>query len=110
MSQVHPCGALPVTSIATSVWYCHHHQAFWIRIELWQQASDDVDVILTRSSSFGPFDDIVDVLQSVGDHIADCATAPGVPWSHPSLVAAPGALSRSRGASTPASACDGDCG
>lgn len=61
-STNHPCGSLPVTGFTVSVWFCHHHQAWWGVASSYSQ-TDDVDVSTSEWNpvQWGPFDTWSDV-------------------------------------------------
>ena len=60
----HPCGSLPVTGIALSAWYCHHHQAWFAMASAYIEESGDVIRPLRhREREFGPFDNEADMQQ-----------------------------------------------
>ncbi len=64
MNPLHPCGNLPVSGLTLSVWYCHHHQAYFAIRSRYTQ-TNDVDLVSDEYDriEWGPFDtwdDVVD--------------------------------------------------
>ena len=81
----HPCGGLPLDSLYVSVWYCHHHQAWFSRSELLRWNSDEPEQLGAWQVELGPFDTFFDVVGHVRSVLADTgdlvsgARPPGTP-------------------------------
>lgn len=77
----HPCGGMPVLTIVSFRHYCTHHQAWWARVELWAQDSDDVQVLATATREFGPFDSVADVVLWERSAVDGVVSDPRRPWA-----------------------------
>lgn len=61
--RIHPCGNLPITTFSATLWYCHHHQAwFWSSYVLREDGADEPTTLDSRSGELGPFDSREDAL------------------------------------------------
>lgn len=76
----HPCGNLPVTGLSVSLWYCHHHQAWWACVDEYLQDRGDPEYESCRATQFGPFDSTEDVFIWVSRRLEERMIAPDRPW------------------------------
>ena len=76
----HPCGALPLSTLSISAHYCHHHQAWFVRLERWLQQGEDVEVLGVTECDFGPFDRFDEVLGWLATNARAALELPGGPW------------------------------
>lgn len=58
----HPCGGLPISQWHVTVWYCHHHQAYFASSGSFDDTgADELQHRSYQSVEFGPFDNSTDV-------------------------------------------------
>lgn len=77
MPDLHPCGSLPVSQWAVTMWYCHHHQAFFGMHSVYTEDGEDRIRQHTSSSiQFGPFDDVEHVMGWVRIYLDDIKLLP----------------------------------
>ncbi len=79
--MTHPCGNVPVSTIVAMLHYCHHHQAWFARVERRLQDGDDVEVVALAQMQFGPFDRMVEVEEWLHETLGGLLALPGVPWA-----------------------------
>lgn len=72
MTDHHPCGAVPVSGVTASAYYCHHHMAWFAAVASYDQTgADDLEHVRSESLDFGPFDSIDDVRRWLNEHLAE---------------------------------------
>lgn len=75
---MHPCGNLPLTEHALTLWYCHHHQAWFGRVSTVTYHSESAATTHHLSErEWGPFDDARDVLAWLVDVSGRLEELPG---------------------------------
>ncbi len=73
----HPCGSLPISGLCISVWYCHHHQAYFASRSRYTQRSNDMPETQEYTHrEWGPFDTWEDVTDWVCDLLPIDGLAP----------------------------------
>lgn len=81
MHQDHPCGAVPVSGINLSAWWCWHHQCWYLAASSYTQTgADAIEDAPYWALSLGPFDGATDVARELLGKLVDMLTAPGAPW------------------------------
>ena len=84
---MHPCGATPVHTLATTLWFCSYHQAWFGCVQRLHQDGDDVVQETYHDVELGPFDTVDDALSWATQALRGAADSPGVPWASPSELA-----------------------
>lgn len=74
-ANFHPCGAVPVSGWSVSIWYCHHHQAYWGMVLRYTDSGHQAGAVSESTPvEWGPFD----TWEMVQEWIADVAPVDGL--------------------------------
>lgn len=71
----HPCGSLPVSGVHVSVWYCHHHLAWWATVSSTHQSAQEPIERAGFEMEWGPFDTFEDVTSWIADRLRQVEVA-----------------------------------
>lgn len=74
----HPCGALPITGLTLTTYYCHQHGAWWARMDTYRESGSESVPVGTVAAQFGPFDQADDVLDTLSAWLAAAVQPSGV--------------------------------